>query len=195
MKWDSHLEIKLAKLVSLVTQPTLVLIVGSFIVVSGSDLSNFLAACVFLIVGGLMPVATDIYDYFKSKNAKLEPDFKHRNEVYLTALFSFSIASLIFGSSILTSIFWMNLSMIMGIFFALFYLANRYFVKASLHAGMFCFVAMLLVQRAGIVYALAFTALPIIIWARIRLGKHTWAQVLVGTAIGMSVGLLTWLIK
>ncbi len=194
MKLNSHLELQLAKLVSWVFSPVIVTILAAFLVVSQSDLSNFFAACVFLLVGGFFPVAADVYEYLRHRNATLEPAYQQRNEIYLIALFSFSISSLIFGSAILTSTFWMNLAMVMAIFFALYYMANKYFAKASLHVGMFCVMAMLLIQHLSLTYALLFTIFPIVVWSRIRLHRHTWAQILVGTAIGMSVGLLTWLI-
>lgn len=111
--------------------------------------------------------------------------------------FSISLAPL--GLYLLSSIF------LKGIFFSttlislgiiggliLFAFFNR-FLKPSIHTGVACaYVLTVAILYGPIAFFVSFWMVPVIIWARLRLKKHTFNEVLVGGIIGTSITLLTF---
>ncbi len=182
----------LARIVSTLTSPALILPVAIFALVANADFTQASSALIFLIVGGVPPLLLNVYQYFHESDDEVEPGRSAREAIYLVAVFSFVLDTIIFGSDIMPSGFWANMAMIMAIFFATAYLANKYIDKFSMHVAMYGFTVMLLVGKVNTTLALLFLAIPIIIWARITLQKHTWLQVLLGLAIGLAIGLLAW---
>jgi len=61
------------------------------------------------------------------------------------------------------------------------------FIKASGHLGMLSAIVMLFVFMGGWVYLPGFVLIPILAWSRIRLKKHSLQEVLAGVVIGISV--------
>lgn len=73
---------------------------------------------------------------------------------------------------------------------------NRYYVKISLHclalAAMLSFIAVTSYCNDEYIYA-SFTLIPLIAWARMRLGRHTLSECVLGSLFGMSFGLFAQL--
>lgn len=67
---------------------------------------------------------------------------------------------------------------------------NRW-IKLSLHMASLAFTGvtlLFLLPPAGVV---ALCLLPLLAWSRLRMGRHTWQEVVAGTLLGVGFGLLT----
>jgi len=115
-----------------------------------------------------------------------------RNGLFLLALYIDFISILMF--SYLGITYWMLHSIIAFILIGIIYLSNKYVDKVSIHAAIFTFSIFYLVNRVDTIFSLFLIALPIIMWARIKLHQHTWVQLFLGVVIGMAIGLLSWTI-
>jgi len=91
--------------------------------------------------------------------------------------------------------FWTLHALVFLIGTSLFYLINKYIGKASMHAAAYTFSILYLADRVSMSFAILFIGLPIIFWSRIKLHKHSWLELLLGTSIGMIIGLLSWTIR
>lgn len=65
--------------------------------------------------------------------------------------------------------------------------ANRW-IKLSLHMASLAFAGMVLWRLLGTPALAAFALLPLLGWSRLRLGRHTPAEVLGGTLLGLTCG-------
>ncbi len=70
-------------------------------------------------------------------------------------------------------------------------LALNVWIKVSMHATFAAFVGTLALPVSPAYAAALLLALPLIGWARLRLGRHTLPEVLLGAALGLGVGLGT----
>lgn len=70
-----------------------------------------------------------------------------------------------------------------------FGIVNR-FIKASGHVGMLSAIVTLFSLVGGPIYLLGFILVPALAWSRIKLKKHSLQEVLAGAAIGISVAVL-----
>lgn len=183
-----------AQAVSLAFNPLAVFIVGILILAGTSRIADFASAIVLLLVSGTPVILAEIYQYLRSSRVSFELNRELRNAVYLTGVISFSLGTVVFGSQIRTNIDWFNLSMVLAILWGGLFLVNRFFEKVSLHVTMFTFMLVLLAGQVNMAYSLAMAVLPLIIWARIKLNKHEWIEVMWGLALGLAVGLLSWLV-
>jgi hypothetical protein len=183
---------KVAQLISLIFSPEVVLSVGILTLVSASNLTQFTYAISFLAIGGLPPLIYGIYTYLRERDSIVEPSRKVSLSIYLLAVFSFTSASIFFGVDLVYNAFWSTLAMIMTSFFAITYLVTRYFDKFSMHVAMYAFVTMLLMDQLHTSFGSLFIFAPLIIWARLRLHKLTWLEIMWGWAIGLTVGMLAW---
>lgn len=71
--------------------------------------------------------------------------------------------------------------------------ANRW-IKLSLHVAYASAVAILLLQfqlQTGIAFLIF---VPILVWARLAMGRHSLREVLAGVSLGTALGLAVWLI-
>lgn len=72
-------------------------------------------------------------------------------------------------------------------------IANRW-IKLSLHMASLAFAAMALWALLGPPALVALVLLPLLGWSRLRMGRHTAAEVVAGTALGLASGALPWLL-
>jgi membrane-associated phospholipid phosphatase len=186
------MERPLARAISTIFGPQILAILGAFVLVAYRSPVDFLAYLIFLFVGGGLPTVTFFIEYFQGKQKELNIARRDRDSIYLAGLFGFAITSVLVGSAIVMSALWMLISMVMAIYFGLFYVVNRYFTKASQHMGMICFWSVLLMDKVSLVFILVLALAPVVAWSRVYLHRHTWEQIAWGGAIGLSTGLLTW---
>ena len=134
----------------------------------------------------------EFYGYVREHDNEIDPGREARQTIYLLAVFTFTLNAVIFGTDLIPNVFFANLAMVVAILFAASYLINKYIDKLSMHVAMYAFVVMLLTGKVNNSFAILFIFLPVIIWSRIVLKKHTWLQILLGLAIGMAIGILAW---
>lgn len=67
-------------------------------------------------------------------------------------------------------------------------LANRW-IKLSLHMASLCFAAVALLALLPVAGALALALVPLLGWARLRMQRHTWPEVVGGSLLGGATGL------
>ncbi|GEM_PF-1428611 len=104
--------------------------------------------------------------------------------LYLTA--SFFLKGLFFSTTLI------SIGIIAGLILFAFF--NR-FLKPSIHTGIACaYVLSVAILYGQVAFLVTFWTIPVIIWARIKLKKHTFNEVFVGGIIGTTVTLLTFLI-
>lgn len=187
------MSIKVSRIISMVFNPALVLVWMVFSLILGEGPQSLLSAFILLLVGIGPILFLEMKFYLTSAKNEFEPGRMERDGMYLVGIFAFSVSSILFGTSAFNDVLWFNLSMILAIYFALAYLVNRYFDKISMHTAMFTFTSVLLAGRVDYGLMLLLVLLPLIIWARLDLHKHDWVEIMWGLAVGLIVGLLSWL--
>ncbi|MEP7104128.1 MAG: hypothetical protein ABI721_05480 [Candidatus Dojkabacteria bacterium] len=187
-------EILTAKGISLLANPILVLFV-TFVIGNFSRIrAEWEIFGIFILIGCFFPMLLYVhYLYIHRKsiwNYTAIPRAK-RDNLFLTVIIPFCLNLMLF---IYTgqSKFWVYTSMLMVIFFACFYLLNRFIDKASLHTGMFSFSILYLTNRVSVAFAILLVLIPFIAWSRVKLHKHTWFQLMLGMVVGMFLALLSW---
>ena len=73
-------------------------------------------------------------------------------------------------------------------------LANRW-IKLSLHMASLAFCAMALWSISRGIAMFAFVLLPLLGWARLRMARHTWPEVLGGMLLGLAAGLVLGFVR
>lgn len=70
-------------------------------------------------------------------------------------------------------------------------IANRW-IKLSLHMASLAFAGVVLLRLLPAAGITAMALLPVLGWARLRMARHTWPEVVGGTLLGVVSGLSTW---
>lgn len=154
-------------------------------------------AFVFFILVGGFPILF-YYLYVEHKHKEKPWQFfisiprERRNTILLMAVYTFIFNTILF--SIFGEVFWQKVSTLLVVYSGLMYLANRYFDKASWHAGVFAFSIFYIADKISLAFTFLLILLPVLYWARILLHKHTWLQLYMGTVIGLVIGILSWTI-
>jgi len=73
-------------------------------------------------------------------------------------------------------------------------LLNRW-IKASLHMAFCLFVGTFCLSFSPVLGIAVLLAAPFLFWARVRMGRHTVAEVVAGTGIGLVVGIAALLVS
>ena len=68
---------------------------------------------------------------------------------------------------------------------------NRW-IKLSLHMASLAFAGVAAWPLSPLGGMAAIALLPLLAWSRLRLSRHTWPEILGGTALGALAGLATW---
>lgn len=177
-----------AKLVSNALNPGIVMVVGTAGLMLVEDFAGIVALIVFLLLGSLLPLAELSFGALRSKKILSR---RNRYSLYVELTLSYAFVALVLTVSG-AGMAWVYLSMLMSIYFGLFLLVNTYFDKASQHIGMLILWSMIWIDKVTPLAIIGFALLPLLMWSRIYLHKHTWAQFIWGSSIAMLVGLLSW---
>jgi len=189
--WLLKKEIVIALIISAITNPFVLLIVGFYYAnrLEDAGWSIFL----FIVTGTFLPSIVYISKLVKHRTNLFKfvsiPQ-KDRDPIYLTAIYSFIFNFVIFNY--IGDAYWVYNSMLVIIYLGIMYLVNRYIDKASVHASTLSFVTLYLIDKVDVRFSILLLVLPLVYWSRIRLHKHTWLQLFLGTGIGMLIGLLAW---
>jgi len=184
----------MASIVSSIANPFIVII---FTLVLGNlELikKNFEQAVIFLIINATLPFLFYVYELISHKEnwyhfASISQ--RKRYLIYLSAIFSSLVSTILFSYTHQNTV-WVYNSMMLAVLFSIFYMLNRYIDKLSFHAGAFALSMIYLTDKVRVFFAVFLAFLPIICWARIKLHKLTWFQLMLGSVIGMFIGILSW---
>ena len=190
----NDISLGISLIISTVFNPFLVLFLT--ILISNKELiqKQPQQALIFFIVNATLPLIFYFYYLFNNKKrmfALANVPREGRNTIFLTAIFSTLISTILFTFTEQNTV-WVYTSMLLTVFFAIYFMVNKYIDKLSLHAGVFAFSMVYLVDKSSVAFVIFLAALPIIYWARIKLNQHSWLQLLIGTSVGMFVGILAW---
>jgi len=158
--------------------------------------NNIGDALVFATVGFIPPVLYYIWLVEKHKKKMIHHialSQEERNKLYLFIAFSLSFAFIIFLYQ--KNIFWIDYSVLFITFTLTALLINKYIDKVSLHSSAATFVIIYLADKVNMAFTILLVILPFIYWARIKLHKHSWTQLMLGTILGMAFGLISWVIR
>lgn len=183
-----------AVVISSITNPIIVVL---FALIAGNYqliISEPKIAAMFFFLNLSLPIIFYIKVFVESKRELLDQSPITRNErylIYLGAIFSTLISTILFAFT-MQNYHWVLTSMLFCVLFSAYYLINRYIDKISLHSGAFAFTMIYLSDRVSLVFVALLALLPLIFWARVKLHRHTWFQLLLGSSVGMFIGILSW---
>lgn len=193
------IDIKFAKLISLLLNPfiviTFTLVLGNYIWVKDNQGPLIFVIIIMIFLPLIIYTFKLIHVFGLKKNILIFKNLKksERDSILISILFIDVIAILILNY--LSEGYWMLNAIVGFILVASLYLANRFIDKVSIHTAIITFSIFYLVDKLGNEFSLFLVILPVIIWSRMKLHKHTWLQLYLGIVIGMMLGLLSWTIK
>lgn len=182
-----------AILISTVTSPIFLLSLSLLLINFDSVKANPDHFIIFCALAGIPSLLVYIFPVITKKRKLVNNDAitqKERNTLFVVLVISLILNSILFSYEQLNNQTWIDLSIVLATYFGAFFVINMFFDKASQHVGSFVFSVIYLSQKSKDVLLLL-AIMPIIIWARIYLKRHTWAQIIWGIAIGLFVGILS----
>ncbi len=182
-----------AILVSTVSSPIFLLSLSLLLINFESVKANPDHFVIFCGLAGLPSLSIYLFPIITGRRKLVNNDAitqKERNTLFVVLVISLILNSILFSYEQLNNQTWIDLSIILATYFGAFFVINMFFDKASQHVGSFVFSLIYLSQKSKDILLLL-AIMPIIIWARIYLKRHTWAQIIWGIAIGLFVGVLS----
>lgn len=185
---------KIAQIVSLIFSPINFLLITPYIVVH-SQIPSRLYAIKWTLYSAIF-IATGVIFILFGKLVGIFSDFdisqrEQRIRIYVVAWFlvvAYWLSSLFF-KGIFFPISIIAFGLVVGIFF--FTIINR-FVKASIHMGFACaFVVTASILWKGDTFLKVCWIIPLVMWSRLVLKKHTWREVITGSVLGTILTLFT----
>ena len=184
---------ELAEFISTITDPLIITIVTLLVILKSISMTFKEATFWFLLVMGISIVPTALYIFRGMKKGVIHDWFiserKERYKVLLVGMLSLLVLNLILlglSAPSLLLVFGQT-AFLLGLFLSL----TTLFWKVSFHSSFFTFFCASLVGLFGMKLAWLFIFLPLVGWARTKLKKHTWGQVIVGALMSL---LITWLV-
>lgn len=188
---------RLARLVSIVIHPAILILAMPFLVVYRQTESSFYAlkwqifSAGFVLFAGFLVLLGERLKIFSDSDLSKKGE-RYRFYTMVSILVILYIAIVVFLKGIFFPFVIIGFGALFGI--TLFAIANHFF-KISMHSGAVC----AFVISVGILYgANALLAIvwivPFMIWARIRLKKHTIMEAFSGGALGGIIALVTFLV-
>ncbi len=187
-------ETRLAKIISIILNPYYILPAGILALSIGMGPSILVDAVIFIVVGLVPLLVGHIILYLRDGRSGLGLPREKRTPLYLLAVLTFSLDTILFGSAMRNDEFWFLLAMVMAIWFGLHYLVNKFYDKTSFHVSVFVLVTMLFLDQVSPRLGVLFLLLPLLIWSRVVLHKHTRQEILFGMTLGLVGGLLMWFV-
>jgi len=182
---------KIANFISITGHPLLTIPVFILIVMFGSEVASNASLISFLIIGCVF-IPMILWMYLKAKNGTYT-NFDVSNKTQRKSLFLFAVPLLIVVTVILF-VTHQSKNLCVSVLFALILLVIsqivNFFIKSSLHVSFNIYLASLIFTqnyKIGIV-VLLYTGL--ISWSRVKLGRHTLKEVIVGLFIGIVISVI-----
>lgn len=176
-----------AKALQILFTPLLVLLVsilaGSIKIIE-ADLGSFLF---FIGVPAGATLLFWFWNYKKNLNNFITKEF---TEFYLFLIYVFSSLTIILVY--LNKPYWFLFSMLAVIFFGAIFLCSKYIELPNLDISAFGFGVVFLAGKLSVAILLLLALTPLLFWAQIYIKKGQWSSLFLGTIIGLSVGILSW---
>lgn len=186
----------LARFISVIFNPVLFFFLMPYIIVFRQTASVPSAikwavfSSLFTIIAVTLLLIGRLKGVFSDKDLSVKEE---REEFYLIALalaFSYLMISIFFKG------LFFHLSIVsLGIFLGIivFSFINLY-LKASIHMAVSCaFIVSILIFYGTDAFISLLWVIPIVAWARLKLKKHTPREIIAGTALGIAITLLTFI--
>ena len=188
---------KIAQLISFVFSPISFLFITPYVVVHSQISSRLYAikwslfSLLFIGTGVLFILVGRVFGVFS------DFDISHREERIKIYIASWILVVLywlcaLFFKGIFFPISIIAFGLVIGIFF--FTIVNR-FVKASIHTGFACaFIITASILWGGNNFLKVIWILPLVIWSRLFLKKHSIKEVITGGLLGSALTFVTFLL-
>lgn len=187
---------KTAKFISTAANPLFT--IPLFVVIVMFAFEDFKkAAFISAIIIGVIFVPLILMMYIKSKN-KSYSDFDVSDRLQRKSLFLFALPLVIITTIILYKTGQskaLYFSVFFGLVIAFVSQIVNLFIKSSLHVSLNIYLSFLIMPTNLILGNILLLLTVFIGWSRIRLGRHTLKEVLVGAGIGLSISLLMFFIQ
>jgi hypothetical protein len=187
-------ETRVATIISNILNPYYLLPGGLLVLSIGQGASVLVNAIIFITVGLLPLLLLHVVNYFRSQRDKFELDREQRTPIYLLGVLTFSLNTILFGSSLRNNAYFFSMAMVLAIWFGMHFLVNKYYDKASFHLSTFILISLLLLDQVNPRLGVLLLLLPLLIWSRIKLKMHDRYEILWGISLGFVGGLLIWLV-
>jgi len=187
---NSSSQLETAKFISMVAHPP-VISIPTFIILNyflaGPD-QFIVPTLISIIFGALIPISTSLI-LIKKMNTDLDiTDRTKRTMPLILAICSYLIGFLVllwFGAPAIVSV----LMLVYGTNTLIILIINFYW-KISIHAMGIAGPTAAFIFAFGLVGVLLGLIIPLVMWSRLKLKKHTLSQVIAGSVLGL---LLTWI--
>jgi hypothetical protein len=187
------LKISTAKVISLVANPVIILLFSTTLV---SLMRSNQGLLPLFLAGFLPPLIAYVYLLFRHRKhfeSYASIPRADRPGIYISGLYSFSLIAIFFF--VFQNFTYFYDSILIALFLGIMFLVNYYFDKASMHASAYAFSIVYLASTIHIAVLCMLALLPLILWSRIVLHKHTLRQLAIGSIIGLIIGSLSFLIS
>lgn len=186
----------LAEIVSLVFNPILFFIIMPFIVIYKKT-GDSIYALKWEMFSFIFVIIFIAFFLWEKKNGSFS-DFditkrQERKKLYIFLLFLASMYLIVplFHKGIAFPMTIISFGIVFGI--AVFATAN-YFIKASVHMGIACAYVITITLFYGLEgFLFSFFIIPLIVWSRLVLKRHTKKEIIVGGVLGTFIILTTFL--
>lgn len=185
----------IAQLISDIFHPILFFLIMPYLVVYRQTYNSAYAfkwtlfSSVFLVLGIMLLVIGRLRGVFSDE------DITKREERYRFYVFSALLSFVYLCAALYFKGLFFSISVVaLGIFFTvlLFWVVN-YFIKSSVHVGVAsAFVSTVVIMYGSIGIWLAVIILPLVIWSRLLLRKHTKYEIIAGAALGFVTTIVTY---
>lgn len=185
----------LAEIVSLIFHPVLFLLIMPFIVIYKKTQDGMYALKWEMFSLVFVFAALTYFFWEKRRGGFSDFDISKRIErkkfyIFLLFLTCLYLLLSLFHKGLVFPMTIISFGIIFGI--ALFASVN-YFIKASVHMGVACAYVITVTWFYGIYgFLLSFFILPLIVWSRLLLKRHTIKEIIVGGILGSFITLCTF---
>jgi membrane-associated phospholipid phosphatase len=185
------MQIVIAKIISLILAPLVVVIPATFMA-SYFGTKNMVLSFEWMLVSlAFILVLMAPLVFFVKKGQFADLDVSVQKQRPLLFLIEFIFAVIYFS---VLYFFHAPKELFVGIItifvlLIVFGIVNK-FIKASGHVGMLSAIVTLFVFTGGLIYLWGFLLIPILAWARLATKRHTFKEVIAGTIIGILVATL-----
>jgi hypothetical protein len=187
IKKESSLQVKMAYIISRISEPFLLLtFLGAIIIFSHyfSGLNRFWWAVGLALIMGFLPLVTLWLGVKKIKNVDIDFTKRERRTPFISVILFYWLLGLILGWSLGAPRLVLSVLSV-GVIVNLMVLIINFYWKVSNHTLVITAVSLFINQLFGWQYSWMFLFIPLVAWARLIQRKHTFWQLVGGIGLGI----------